>query len=189
MRYRPMLLALVLVFAPACSKPPRKQETPTRPATPGMPIENFAKVADGVYRGAQPDAAGFKALKGLGVKTIVNLRNKHDDTPEATPLGLAVVRIPMDAKVSIAPPTDAEAKAFLDAVLDPARRPVFVHCAKGKDRTGMMCAVYRIEVDHWTPEKAHEEMLEFGWHDEMYPEVGRFVLGYKPHLMAGHAGK
>jgi protein tyrosine/serine phosphatase len=189
MRYQPFLLALVLVFAPACSKTPTKHETPTRPATPGMPIENFAKVADGVYRGAQPDAAGFKALKGLGVKTIVSLRNKHDDAPEAKPLGLDVVRIPMDAKVTIAPPTEVEIKAFLDAVLDPARRPVFVHCAKGKDRTGTMCAVYRIEVDHWAPQKAYDEMKEFGWHDEMYPEVGKFVLGYKPHLVAGRAGR
>jgi tyrosine-protein phosphatase SIW14 len=189
MRYQPLLLALALVFVPACSKAPAKRDTPSRPATAEMPIVNFAKVADGVYRGAQPDEAGFKALKGLGVKTVVNLRNKHDDTPAAKPLGIEVVQIPMAAKMTIAPPTDAEVKTFLDAVLDPARRPVFVHCAGGKDRTGTMCAIYRMEVDHWTPEKAYEEMKSFGWHDDMYPALGKFVLGYKPHLVAGRAGK
>lgn len=189
MRHPTILLACVLALAPACAKAPKKQETPTRPATAEMPIENFAKVAEGVYRGAQPDAAGFRALKALGVKTIVNLRSKHDDGPEAKPLGLGVVQIPMSAKLSLAPPTDAEIKTFLDTVLDPARRPVYVHCAKGKDRTGTMCAVYRMEVDGWAPAKAHAEMLEFGWHDEMYPEVGKFVLAYEPRLAAAPAAK
>lgn len=179
-------VALVLVLAglvPACTKkPPRAPDPAPIRRTAEMPIDNFAKVADGVYRGAQPDVAGFKALKAMGVKTIVNLRGKHDDKPEATPLGLEVVAIPMSAAVTIEPPKDEEIRAFLDAVLDPGKRPVYVHCAQGKDRTGTMCALYRIEIDGWAPEKAHDEMVSFGWHDSMYPALGKFILAYKPHV-------
>jgi protein tyrosine/serine phosphatase len=79
------------------------------------------------------------------------------------------------------PPTDAELKAFFDVVLDPAKRPVFVHCAHGKDRTGTMCAVYRMEVDGWTPEKAFEEMQKFGFHD-LYTDLEKYVKAYTPRF-------
>jgi protein tyrosine/serine phosphatase len=174
----PALVLAAILAASACSHP---ADTPGSAATArpaGVPIDNFAEVAPGIFRGAQPDADGFRALKERGVRTIVNLRGKHDDRPVASPLGLDVVDIPMSATVTIAPPTDDEVRAFLAAVLDPAKRPVFVHCAAGKDRTGTMCALYRIEVDGWTPEKAYEEMKSFGWHDEMYPALGAFVRGY-----------
>ncbi len=189
MRHQPILLALVLAFAPACSDSSGSSDAPPRAEAAGVPIENFAMIADGVYRGAQPGEAGFKKLKELGIKTVVNLRNKHDDVPLAKPHGIDVVTIPMSAKLKISPPNDAEIKAFLDAVTDPARRPVFFHCAAGKDRTGTMCAIYRMEVDGWTPQKAYDEMKSMGWHDEAYPTLGKFVLGYKPHLMAARAGK
>jgi tyrosine-protein phosphatase SIW14 len=181
---RSSILALALLAIAGCSRPADTagSAAATRPA--GVPIDNFAEVAPGIFRGAQPDADGFRALKGLGIRTIVNLRGKHDDTPAAAPLGLGVVEIPMSAKFTIEPPTDDEVRAFLAAVLDPAKRPVFVHCAGGKDRTGTMCALYRIEVDGWTPEKAYEEMVSFGWHDELYPALGKFVRGYTPKGLA-----
>ena len=128
----------------------------TRPA--GVPIDNFAEVVPGMYRGAQPDADGFRDLKARGVRTIVNLRGSHDDRSVAGPIGLEVVDIPMSAKPTIDTPTDDEIRLFLATVLDPAKRPVFVHCAGGRDRTGTMCALYRIEVDGWTAEKAHAEI-------------------------------
>ena len=178
------VLALALCAVAGCSRPADTagSAAATRPA--GVPIDNFAEVVPGVFRGAQPDADGFRALKGLGIRTIVNLRGKHDDSPLASPLGLEVVEIPMSAKLSIEPPTDEEVRKFLDAVLDPAKRPVFVHCAGGRDRTGTMCALYRIEVDGWTPEKAYAEMVSFGWHDELYPALGKFVEAYKPRGLA-----
>lgn len=176
--------ALTLAAIAGCSRPSDTEGSAaaTRPA--GVPIDNFAEVAPGIFRGAQPDAEGFRALKGLGICTIVNLRGKHDDTHDAGPLGMSVVEIPMSAKLTIEPPTETEVREFLDAVLDPAKQPVFVHCAGGRDRTGTMCALYRIEVDGWTPEKAYDEMKSFGWHDEMYPALGAFVRGYAPKGLA-----
>jgi len=41
-------------------------------------ILNFGKVDDHLYRGAQLDSEGIKALKKLGVKLIVNLRQPWD---------------------------------------------------------------------------------------------------------------
>jgi hypothetical protein len=42
------------------------------PSVPG--IKNFSQVDSHVYRGAQPTDAGFQYLAGMGVKTVVDLR-------------------------------------------------------------------------------------------------------------------
>ena len=68
-------------------------------------------------------------------------------------------------------------KRFLEIVTDPARQPLYFHCWRGKDRTGAMCAAYRIHVEGWTLEDARREMQEFGfypgWRD-LWNWVARF---------------
>ncbi len=151
----------------------------TRIPGPGG-IENFAKVADGLYRGAQPSEEGLRGLRDLGVRTVVNLREHHSEKEEAERLGLAPVEIPIRAGVlGSEPPADDDVRRFFEVVLDPKRRPVYVHCAKGKDRTGTMVALYRIEVEGWTPEEAIAEMQEFGYHD-VYKDLIAFVRRYDP---------
>ena len=55
---------------------------------------------------------------------------------------------------------------FLKIVTDENRQPVFIHCQYGADRTGVMCAVYRIAVDGWSKPQAIGEMTKggFGFH-------------------------
>jgi len=181
----PALLAALLAAcscgpsADAASVGPPNRGTTTLADGRAVPIENFAQIDEGFYRGAQPDAAGFAALRELGVRTVVNLRSKHSDVKLAVPAGLQVVEIPMHAVIDSDPPTDDDVRAFFDVALDPDRRPVFVHCAVGKDRTGAMCALYRVEVQRWSPQKAFEEMQAFGFH-ELYADLREFVLAYRP---------
>ena len=146
-------------------------------------MRNFARVDDGLFRGAQPDAAGFRALSDLGVRTVVNLRLSHDDDPEDLPPGIDVVAIPMHAFLDSDPPTDEDVRRFFEVVLDPARRPVFVHCAQGKDRTGTMCALYRMEVHGWTNGEALAEMRRLGFHG-IYGDLERYVRDYRPRGFA-----
>jgi protein-tyrosine phosphatase len=53
---------------------------------------------------------------------------------------------------------------------------VFVHCHRGIDRTGMMCAVYRMVVCGWSKEEALDEMTNgpFGY-DGMFSNVVDFL--------------
>jgi len=146
---------------------------------PSLPVENAARMAEGIYRGAQPDEAGLRALRDLGVRTVVSFRSHHSGRKEAEALGLDVVEIPMEAALESEPPRDADVKRFFEVVLDPAKRPVFFHCAKGKDRTGTMAALYRIEVDGWSNEDAVAEMRHFGYH-EYYKDLVEFVRTYRP---------
>lgn len=124
---------------------------------PGLP--NLHKVSEDIYRGAQPSVNGIRKLKKLGVKTIVNLRSFHSDRDEIGDTGLAYEHIYMKTWH----PEDKEVVRFLQIVTDPNRTPVFVHCKRGADRTGTMCAIYRVAVEGWSKREAIEEMTKGGF--------------------------
>jgi tyrosine-protein phosphatase SIW14 len=127
---------------------------------PGLP--NFYKVSDELYRGAQPTAEGMKQLEKLGVKTVVNLRALHSDRDEIKGTDLSYLHIGMTACCI----NNNDVIRFLRIVTDKSRTPVFVHCQHGSDRTGTMCAIYRIVVQGWSKDEAIEEMTKggFGFH-------------------------
>jgi len=127
---------------------------------PGLP--NFHKVSDDLYRGAQPSAEGMKQLEKLGIKTVVNLRSAHSDSDELEGTGMAYEHIKMTT-LNI---QSKDAVRFLRIVTDSNNTPVFVHCQYGSDRTGTMCAIYRIAIQNWSKDEAIEEMTKggFGFH-------------------------
>ncbi|MHC4482599.1 MAG: dual specificity protein phosphatase family protein [Planctomycetota bacterium] len=122
-------------------------------------VPNFHKVSDELYRGAQPSAEGMRELKKLGIRTVVNLRSFHSDRDEIGDTGLAYEHIYMKPWH----PEDKEVVRFLKIVTDERRTPVFVHCQRGADRTGTMCAIYRVAVQGWRKAEAIEEMTKGGF--------------------------
>jgi protein tyrosine/serine phosphatase len=159
-----ILFALVLG---ACASPPEHRPEPApAPQTVALPVDelpglsNFAKVDDGLYRGAQPTSAGMGVLQSLGVQTIVNLRAVNSDRDEIAGEGFRYAHIACKAWH----PEDEDVVRFLAIATDPANRPVFVHCEHGADRTGMMIAAYRVMEMGWTPEEAAAELPRFGFH-------------------------
>lgn len=141
------------------------QSSTNRPADWAQPlsrpgISNFYIVTTNLYRGAQPTAEGMKQLKAMGVKTVVNLRSFHSDKDEVAGTGLKSVRFevkPWHAE-------DEDVIGFLKVMADTNNFPVFVHCERGADRTGLMCAMYRIVDCGWTKQQALDEMREGGFH-------------------------
>jgi protein tyrosine phosphatase (PTP) superfamily phosphohydrolase (DUF442 family) len=138
-----------------------------RPASWAKPIQmggvpNLHQVSDTLYRSAQPSAEGMKRLKTMGIETIVNLRSFHSDREEIGETGLAYEHIYMKAWH----PEEEEAVRFLQIVTNSKRTPVLIHCQHGADRTGTMCALYRVAVQGWSKEEALKEMAQggFGFH-------------------------
>lgn len=60
-------------------------------------------------------------------------------------------------------PTKKQMSDILALLEDASRGPVFVHCRRGADRTGVVIACYRIAHDHWTTEQAIREAHEQGF--------------------------
>ena len=143
-------------------------------------IANFGRVSDTYYRGAQPIGRDFADLKALGVKTVIDLQEYGDkDEPAAAKqAGLNYIRIGMNTRVN---PTPAQIEQFLKIVNDPAQQPVYVHCAGGHHRTGVMTAIYRMNKDGWKGDQAFSEMKKYGFGaDFLHPEFKKFVLAYVP---------
>jgi protein tyrosine phosphatase (PTP) superfamily phosphohydrolase (DUF442 family) len=151
-------LAVVLSgFAAATNRPVRPANWAQPLAVPG--ISNFFQVTTNLYRGAQPTAEGMKHLKALGIKTVINLRAFHSDQDEVVGTGLKSVRFetkPWHAE-------EEDIVGFLKVVADTNNLPAFVHCRRGADRTGLMCAMYRIVVCGWSKSEAIDEMGNGGY--------------------------
>jgi len=160
---RPLIPLAVLLMATTVLA----QEAPVRDARWAKPIAieglpNLHQVSDSLYRGAQPTAEGFKSLKKMGIKTVISLRAFHSDKELLGDTGLVYESISFKTWH----PENEDIVKFLSIVTDKTKQPVFVHCQHGADRTGTMCAIYRIMVDGWSKEQAIKEMTEggFGFH-------------------------
>ena len=146
------MLALLSVAAQAQSVETQYTELP-----------NFHQVNARLYRGGQPKAGGLKRLAALGVKSVINLRgdDKHagEEEREAKLLGMKFINLPLSLGGRPSREQIAHALSLIDA---PENQPVFIHCHKGADRTGVVVAAYRITHDHWTAQEAQREADRYG---------------------------
>ena len=111
----------------------------------------------------------------MGVKTVINLRTSHGEREAVEAAGMRYVEIPMSFMKNIEP---AAVRKALSEMTDPANQPVFVHCSRGKDRAGVVSAVYRMEIDGWSEAEAEAEMEAFGFH-EVWFQLKEFVRRYQ----------
>ena len=113
-------------------------------------INNFDQVDAHVYRGGQPSDEGFRYLAGIGVKTIIDLREAGDrsqmEERTVKASGMTYLNVPM---TGLTPPSEAELLKILPVLENSSSGAVFVHCLPGKDRTGAVIAAYHIDHDHW----------------------------------------
>ncbi len=175
-------IGLVMLATAACgggsggSSVGSTSEAVSAEVTPDEP-ENFALVSPGIYRGGHPDAGGLDYLQSLGITTIIDL--EIDDLIEATAseidaevsgataLGMNDIREPMSAfELALSSSFDAKIDQILAILADPTQKPVYVHCAHGQDRTGLVIGLERVFNEGWTPAAAWDEMLARGFHAE-----------------------
>jgi len=152
-------------------------------------LPNFQKVDDHVYRGAQPTDSGFKELAQLGIKTVVDLRDigehsQADEQKVVTDLGMRYVSIPMHG---MSTPKDDLVAAVQTLFNDTTSGPVFVHCKRGADRTGMVVAIYRISHDQWDNKKALSEAKSNGM-SIFERAIQHYVMDYKPAVILAGGG-
>jgi len=157
--------AFAIFLATSLSFAGSTNEVKSRPANWAAPmnkpgLSNFYEVTTNLYRGAQPSAQGMTELKSMGVKTVLNLRSFHSDNKLVSSGELKLARLHMKPWHA----EDEDVVAFLKIASNTNNLPLFVHCQRGADRTGMICAMYRIVYCGWTKETAIQEMKEGGFH-------------------------
>src|SRR5215216_1725421 len=94
-KFTPALIAtLALIFAVSTASVAKEKYSSKFPS---IKIKNFGQMDDRFYRGARPDEQDYKALAGLGIKTIIDLtdNSKEYEQPAVEAAGLRYVNIPM----------------------------------------------------------------------------------------------
>ncbi|MBV9613485.1 MAG: tyrosine-protein phosphatase [Acidobacteriaceae bacterium] len=130
---------------------------------PAAHVRNFDRVNEHLFRGGEPTLVGLQELGAMGVKLDIDLREVGEGTEiekqAAEKLGIKYVNIPF-------PPLSAPGKErierALSLLLSNESEAAFVHCRRGKDRTGTVIACYRIQHDHWDNQKALAEAKQHG---------------------------
>lgn len=169
---RALLVLLVLLVAPGCGVTQVVDRTDV-----GLPI---------LIRTPQPDGGDLEELhERFGVQTVVNLRGERpgEDWFEEERRGVARIgalwaHLRTSGKSE---PSPELVSAFLDLMQDPSNWPIVVHCQGGIHRTGLMAALYRIQFQGWSPERAIDEMedLYFDWSVTDRDALKRWLRAYR----------
>lgn len=149
-------------------------------------LYNFYKVSKDLYRSAQPDLTGLLQAKDMGFKSVINLRELHSDSEIALEAGIKEIRI----KSTAAKINESEVVEFLKAMNNPENLPALVHCKHGSDRTGTMCAFYRIVFEGWSKEDAIDELTHggFGYHKIYNSHIPPFIKNADIDALKKEAG-
>jgi hypothetical protein len=129
-----------------------------------------------LYRGAEPSAVGLETLADrYHIRTVVNLRGACDPSDWFAEEIKATHRLQMSQEdicmASGRLPSDQELRKLVD-VLDHAEYPLFLHCRRGADRTGLAAAVYMLlETDATFAEARGQLGLRYG-----HVSLGRTAL-------------
>jgi protein tyrosine/serine phosphatase len=126
-------------------------------------LPNFGRVNERLYRGGQPQTGGIQKLASLGINTIINLRADDEralaEEREAKLEGLRYFNVPFK---TWSRPSDSQVDRVLSLINATENGVVFVHCHRGRDRTGTVVAIYRLSQDRWTLREAKREANRFG---------------------------
>jgi protein tyrosine/serine phosphatase len=148
------------------------------------PIDRLHRVDDRMYRGAQPDAEGFRHLRDLGVRTVINFREEADairtgEQKIVESLGMRYVQLPIKDGNFFTwyrrIPEETVRRFF--AILTTEQGPFFVHCRRGTDRTGAMVAFYRMTHNGWEASRARAEAGAVGmrfWYRGLRRQISAF---------------
>jgi protein tyrosine phosphatase (PTP) superfamily phosphohydrolase (DUF442 family) len=145
-------------------------------------IYNWRRLDDRITTSGQPTEAQLAALRGLGIRHVVNLGlHSHekalpDEAASADRLGLVYIHIPVDFQN----PTDDDFARFCTVMAELENVPVHVHCIANYRVSAFL---YRYRRDVLRMDEAHARTeMERIWKPEgvWATFVGR-QAGYRVH--------
>jgi tyrosine-protein phosphatase SIW14 len=163
----------------------------------GNSIPNFFVVSqtNRIYRGAEPTLVGWQELRDLGVTNVVKLDTDAESTDSnALIMGMVVRRFPITTEQQLLGPLT---KGLVEKAVNAITPGTYVHCGSdsrsnpnslaarfgtqgGQDRTGLIIACYRVDVQGWPKDDARAEMLKLGFHPILHG-LNEYWENFTPH--------
>jgi len=154
------IIFIVLLFLSSNSFAFETRARPTVWATPIISeyLQNWYQIDSELYRSEQPDEQAMEEIETFGIKSILNLREFHDDNDEIKGTHLIPLHVPIRTQTI----NDAHIVKALQ-LIQKSDKPVLVHCWHGADRTGTVIAMYRMTEQGWSREAAIDELIHGGY--------------------------
>lgn len=128
----------------------------------GLP--NYKQINTWIHRGGRPTEQGLLELQKLGIKTIINLENNEEavayEKDQAAKRGIKFFSYPINP---FATPNTELVDQVLTHLQDPNLYPIYLHCNHGRDRTGLLMGLFRVELQGWAAGDAYWEMVDMGF--------------------------
>lgn len=145
-----------------------------------------------LYRGGMPVGQhNYDKLAELGIKTVVNLKIEDsavEYVAEQNSLSKRDINLHYLPLPNVASPTLQQALEFLTVVYNNDMAPVFVHCHRGADRTGIMSGIFRITQGYsasWALVEAEKFNIASSFHDTKIQFVYKFEQYWTKWKMQG----
>ena len=151
------------------------------------PPANFSYVAKGIYRGSYPNSKNLPFMKTLKLKSILFLCPEEYSNKEfVKENGINLITVPLEGNKEPFKiiPTELMNQAIA-ALADKRNHPMYVHCNKGKHRTGTVIGCFR-KLQMWSLTSIFEEYRRFTGTrarqiDEQYMELYVPRIDKLPH--------
>ena len=133
---------------------------------------NFHQVDAQLYRGGRPRSSAYPKLVGIGVRTIINLEEPKFAMEEKAAIDQLNSGLPSDRQIQFVSfpiaPAEIDEEGLSDGRLrelfgeiQASGKPIFLHCYHGKDRTGMVVALYRLLLNQKSATDAYDEAYHY----------------------------
>lgn len=127
-------------------------------------IPNEQMIHENLYRGGRPEMSDIDRLAEQNFKLIINFEDDAKavaaEKKYAEQKGIRFLSFPMNAWET---PNDEAVNEILKILVSTKKEKVFIHCKHGRDRTGLMSALYRVLVQKWNSQDAYSEMIDLGF--------------------------
>ena len=120
-----------------------------------------------LYRGGHPSCAGLARLERLGVRTFIDLGGAggafHHCKSVRNGTGIQVYHVKLSlADITLLGISDEKLRSIF-ALMQKSPKPVFLSCSLGRDRTGVITALYRLNRGEMSFAEAQDEAIYYGY--------------------------
>jgi len=151
-------------------------------------VPNFHYVDNDLFRGGHPTCAGLLKLEDLGIRTIVDLGGGAAGTLEhckdAQAVELHVIRYKISLPEILLFGVSEKKLQRLFALMQNAPKPILLSCSLGRDRTGLIVALYRLKRGEMSFPEAEQEALYYGYRPRFWGLERAFERYKNPRELA-----
>jgi len=133
-------------------------------------IHRLRKVTNGLYRGSAPSPKEVMWLKeNLGINKIISLDKQSGEVIDRACKLMGIVHEKMYLDGSHYSLVHLLKHNLKKLLLD--NGPTYIHCLEGKDRTGLVVALFKCKYMNMNPDKAIEEAKSLGFGIGVDPKI------------------